>query len=195
MRDNVRFGSNADIRNRLWTRSSLCRSAGQHYLEGLVMKTLIAAIMVVAFSAPAIGDVTYDQRLSEGKFLCTHTSGKELYDTGDIISLDRFKYKIKVTLGVGGHTLTAAFPLLTPTVYDFTKSLLITKKQDQEMRWHLLFNHQPDKGTPFATQSVSFLMRGWVGQKPLFGLVFTEPLTASDRRLFVRTSFYNCEPI
>jgi hypothetical protein len=159
------------------------------------MKTLIAAIMVVSFSAPAIGDVTYDQRLAEGKFLCTNTSTKEIYDTGDIVSVDLSKDKMKVTLGVGGHTLTAAYPRQTPTVYDFTKSLLITKKQDQEMRWHILFNHQPDKETPFATQSVSFLLRGWVDQKPLIGLVFTEPLTASDRRLFVRTSFYNCDSI
>lgn len=156
------------------------------------MKNLIAAIMVVSFSAPAIGNVTYNQRLA-GKFLCTNTSTKEIYDTGDIVSLDLSMEKMKVTLG--GHTLTANFPRLTPTVYDFTNSLLITKKQDQEMRWHILFSHQPDKETPFATQSVSFLLRGWVDQKPLIGLVFTEPLTASDRRLFVRTSFYNCDPI
>ena len=129
------------------------------------MKTLITTIMVLVFSAPAFGDVTYNQKLSDGKFLCSHTSGKEIYDNGDVISLDKMKEKLKVTLGVNGNTLTAAFRGLKPTVYDFTKSLLITQKQGQDMRWHILFNHQPDEETPFATKSVTFLVRGWVGWK------------------------------
>ena len=160
------------------------------------MRVIFGTVVLILLSAPVFGDVTYNQKLSNGEFLCTPTSGKEIYDNGDVISLDKMKEKLKVTLGVNGNTLTSAFRGLKPTVYDFTKSLLITQNQGQDARWHILFNHQPDEETPFATKSVTFLLRGWEGQKPLVGLVFTEPLTTtSDRRLYVRTLFYNCESL
>ena len=78
-------------------------------------------------------------------------------------------------------------------IYDFTKSVFI--RNDGKVRWHFLFNHKPNERTVLATQSVSFLLRIWKSDSYIHGLVFSEPLTASDKRLFVRTSFYNCNPI
>jgi len=70
-------------------------------------KLLTITILLLSFSAPAFGDIVYDQKLTGAKFICTHTSGKEVYDTGDIISLKKQSAKIKVT--INGDTLTTVF--------------------------------------------------------------------------------------
>jgi len=156
------------------------------------MRVIFAAVVLILLSAPVFAGIEYNQRLGKAKFMCTHTSGKEVYDTGDINSLNKHSERMRVF--IDGDALTTIFEKGGKRNYEFTKSVLI-KEDDGTVRWHLLFNNKPNRRTILATESVSFLMRTMKDSPVVFGLVYTEPLTASDTRLFVRTNFYSCEAI